>query len=207
MRYALIDESGRLYDPRDRILVISVIVTPTLVGLDRIIAKARERSPAKGKRRRERLSEIKFSFCGDKTREYILRSLSRKDVKIYNLIVDKQGRRITDSPENFSLLISTVLKQPLRDNPNLDHILIDRHFTFVTRRERFNDSLGRRIGREVFVGHLDSLQNPVISLADFVAGAVRYHYARDDDRFKKIIREEITEEKTLSWRKIKSGIT
>ncbi len=73
MRYALIDEGGRLYDPRDRILVISAVVSPTLVGLDKIVNKARERIPVKGKRRRERLSEIKFSLCGDKTREYVLR--------------------------------------------------------------------------------------------------------------------------------------
>lgn len=187
--------------------MISVVVTPDLVGLDRIITKVRERIPAKGKRRRERLSEIKFSFCGDKTREYVLRSLSQEDVKIYNLIIDKQGRKVVDSPENFALLISTVLKHPLRDTPDLNHILIDRHFTFVTQRERFNSSLRNRIGREVFVEHLDSLQNPVISLADFVAGAVRYHYARGDTRFKNIIGEKIIEEKTLSWKQLKSGIT
>lgn len=61
--------------------------------------------------------------------------------------------------------------------------------------------------REVFVEHLDSLQNPVISLADFVAGAVRYYYTRGDNRFRKIIEGKIFKEKTLSWKQLKSGIT
>jgi len=63
------------------------------------------------------------------------------------------------------------------------------------------------VGREVFVEHLDSLQNPVISLADFVAGAVRYYYARGDDQFKSIVREKVVEEGTISWKRLKSGST
>lgn len=204
MRYALIDESGRLHDPRDRILVISAVVAPTLVGLDKIITKARERIPAKGKRRRERLSEIKFSFCGDKTRKFVLGELVQKDIKIYSIIIDKQGRKIIDSPKNFSLVISKVLEKPLKDNPGLNHILIDRHFTFTTQRERFNDFLRGEVRREVFVEHLDSLQNPVISLADFVASAVRYHYVRGDKRFADIIGEKVVEEKFFTWKQIKS---
>lgn len=123
------------------------------------------------------------------------------------MIIDKQGRKITDSPENFSLLISKVLGRPLKDNPDLNHILIDRHFTFITQRERFNDFLRSEVRHDIFIEHLDSLQNPVISLADFVAGAVRCRYARNDDRFRSIVKERVVEENTLTWKQIKSGIT
>ncbi len=110
MNYALIDESGRIYDPNDKILVFAVILAENLSELEKIIIKARQRIPKKGKRKYERLSEIKFSLTGDNTRQFILKELVRYKVKIYALIIDKQGRKIHDTPENYALLIGRVLK-------------------------------------------------------------------------------------------------
>lgn len=132
MRYALTDESGRLYDPNERILVFSTIVTNNLSDLEKIVIRARERIPKKGKRRKERLSEIKFSLTGDNTRLYVLKELAKQKVKIYNLVVHKSGRKIHDDPANYALLMSEVLKTSLSDHPKLTHILIDRHFTYIT---------------------------------------------------------------------------
>lgn len=203
MRYALIDESGRLYDPRDRILVFAVLVTRTLVSLDKIISKARSRIPRKGKRRKEKLAEIKFSQAGDRTRQFVLQEIARQKIKIYILLVDKEGRKIKDNPQNYAVLISESLKKVLAENSKLEHVLIDRHFTFITQREQFNSRLQESSKREVFIEHVDSQQNPIISLADFVAGAVRYAAVRGENKFRKIIDKLIEDEKLTTWRELK----
>ena len=203
MRYALIDESGRLYDPNDRILVFSTIVVDSLNPLEKIIIRARERMPTKGKRRKERLSEIKFSLTGDNTRLFVLKELVKKNVKIYNLIIDKAGRKIRDDPINYAFLIGQALKTPLSHHSQLTHVLIDRHFTFVTQREACNVQIQQKFGNNLFVEHVDSLQNPVITLADFVAGAVRMAYTKHDIRFTQCIENAIKEERTIVWKEIK----
>lgn len=203
MRYALIDESGRLYDPRDKILVFAVLVARTLVGLDKIIPKARSKIPRKGRRKRERLAEIKFSLAGDKTRKLVLEEIAKRKIKIYILVVDKERRKIKDNPRNYALLVSESLRKALGENLRLEHVLIDRHFTFVTQREKFNNLLQEDFKREIFIDHLDSQQNPVISLADFVAGAIRHAYVHNDDQFRKIIDRMIKGEKSVTWRELK----
>lgn len=203
MHYALIDESGRIYDPNDKILVFAVVIAENLSGLEKIIIKARQRIPKKGKRKSERLSEIKFSLTGDNTRIFILKELAKYQVKIYALIINKQGRKIQDNPENYAFLIGEALKTVIRDNPKLTHILIDRHFTFITQREKFNVHMQKRYGNKLFIEHVDSLQNPVVTLADFVAGAIRFTYVKQNFQFKECIKDLIIEEKLTTWKKIK----
>lgn len=203
MNYALIDESGRIYDPNDKILVFAVVIANNLSELEKIIIRARQRIPKKGKRRMERLSEIKFSLTGDNTRLFILKELAKYQVKIYLLIIDKQGRKIQDNPENYAFLIEKVLKTAIRDNPKLTHILIDRHFTFITQREKFNLHLQKRYGNKLFIEHVDSLQNSVVLLADFVAGAIRFSYVKQNFQFKECIKDLIMKEKLTTWKEIK----
>lgn len=205
MRYALIDESGRLYDPEDRILVFTALAVKSLTGLDKIVSKARDRIPRKGKEKKKRFSEIKFSLAGDNTRQFILKEIARQKLKIYLLVINKEGRKIKDNPENYALLINNLLKKIIEENPKFEHILIDRHFTFITQRERFNDFVQKRFKRPLFIEHLDSLQNPIITLADFIAGAVRFAYFKKNNQFKDLIRDSISDEKVLSWRELKSG--
>lgn len=170
MYFALVDESGRLADPDDRILVIAALVTRSLVGLDKIIPQARRKIPTKGKHKKElKLAEIKFSTTGDKTRERV-----------------------------FKLISATAIKK----SPNLSHVLIDRRFTYITQREKFNDILQKSLKKKLFVEHLDSQQNTVISLADFVAGAARFAAISKSSRFKKFIKKLIVSEESLTWREL-----
>src|SRR3989338_1001967 len=126
MPYTLIDESGRLTDPGDKILIFAALVTENLSELEKIIIRARKRNPKKGKRRKERLSELKFSLTGDNTRLFVLKELAKQKISVYSLVIDKGGRKITDDPSNYALLIGKMLKSPLSDYPQLTHVLIDR---------------------------------------------------------------------------------
>ncbi|OGY25968.1 MAG: hypothetical protein A2Z24_02515 [Candidatus Woykebacteria bacterium RBG_16_44_10] len=203
MHFALIDESGRLADPKDRILVIAALVTRSLVGLDKIIPEARRKIPAKGKRRKElKLAEIKFSTTGDRTRERVLKLISSARVKVFILIIDKEGRKILDNPQNYAKLISKVLERAVKKFRDLGHVLIDRHFTYITQREKFNEILQKSLKRKLFIEHLDSQQNTIISLADFVAGAARFAAISKSSEFKKFIEGLIVSEERLTWREL-----
>lgn len=186
-------------------MVFSAVVAKNLTELERIIVRARNRIPKRGSRRKERLSEIKFSLTGDKTRRFILQELAKHEVKIYNLVIDKNGRKISDDPVTYAILISEILKILLPDNPRLEHIFIDRHFTFITQRETFNHQLQKQFGDKLFIEHVDSLQNPVITIADFAAGAARTAYLKKQKEFTSLINAVVAEEKLTTWKEIKSG--
>ena len=184
-------------------LIVSIVLADDLSALERIVLRARNRIPKKGKRRKERLSEIKFSLTGDNTRRFVLKELRKRSVKIYSLVIDKEGRSITDNPTNYALIIGEAMKVPLSQHPHVTHVLIDRHFTYVTQREECNRQLQERFGNALFIEHVDSLQNPVITLADFVAGAVRVAHTKQDTQFTQCIEGVIRKEQKISWREIK----
>lgn len=198
MQYVLVDESGRLADRGDRTVVLAAIVAKTLVGLDKIIPKVKKKIPSKGKK----LAEIKFSTTGEKTKIRVLKEIAARSLPIYTLVIDKEGRKISDTPENYSLLVAKLLRIVLRDFPEIRHIIIDRHFTWVRQREKFNDLLQRKLRKKVFIEHLDSQQNTIVSLPDFVAGAARMD-ALGKPGYKEIISKKVRKELVKTWKEIK----
>jgi len=165
MRYALVDESGRLADRKDEIIVFVALIIKSLINLDKIIPQIKKRLPLKGKRRKEK-------------------------------------RKIVDSPINYALLVATLLGPAIRKFPELTHIIIDRHFTHVFQREQFNDLVQKNLRKKLFIEHLDSQQNTIVSLPDFIAGSLRVAYTKDDLKYRKIIEKLIAEERKDSWKKI-----
>lgn len=201
MDYVIIDESGRFSDPNTKYIIFAAITTESLVGLDKIIPKVRKKIPKKGKRKKElKLAEIKFSRTGDKTKEAAMKEISKLNIEVYILAVDTQKRLVKDNPENYSILVSKLLSRIIKKNPTLKHTIIDRHFTWVNQREHFNDLLQKRVNRELFIEHLDSQENTIVSLADFVAGAEREYYAKGEDRWRNLIKHKIVFEKKVFWK-------
>src|SRR3989344_5360032 len=198
MRFVIIDESGRLYDPNDRFLIFAAVVVDSLVSLDKIIPAIKKVLPSKKK-----LAEIKFSTTGEKTKIKVLAEIKRRNLKIFGLVVDKQGRKIVDSPENYSLLISTLLKKILVKYPTVSHIIIDRHFTWVTQRERFNDFVQKELKKQLFIEHLDSQQNTIISLSDFIAGAQRVAHSKNELKYIEIVDKQVEKRIITTWRNLK----
>lgn len=204
MQYAIIDESGRFGDKENPYMVFAAVCADSLIGLDKIIPKIKKKIPTKGFRKYEKnLSEIKFSTTGDKTRKLTLALINKQNVEIYLLVVETEKRKIVDNPENYALIASCLIQGILKRSKVLKHILIDRHFTWVFQREKFNDLVQRNLEKELFIEHLDSQQNTVVSLADFVAGAVREYYAKDNKIWKAIIRDKIAYEVKIPWRKFR----
>lgn len=207
MPYVLIDESGRLPDPRDRFVVIAAVVVETLTAIEKAFLKVRRKIPRKGKRRKERHLELKYSLMGEQTRQQVLKTLETIDFYSYVLVVDKQGRKIRDTPENYGLLISETLRSLRRTffNINIEHILIDRHFTSIHQQQKVNAVIEKRLNKMLFVQHIDSSQNPVIAVADFIAGTVRESQFRKTRGSNSGISKKIVNVRNVSWRELKSG--
>lgn len=198
MRFAIIDESGRLYDPNDRFLIFAAVVVDSLVNLDKIIPFVKKRLPKKTK-----LAEIKFSTTGEKTRIRVLNEIYERQLKLFILVVDKEDRKIKDNPENYALLISILLKKVLKKYPTVSHIIIDRHFTWVTQREKFNDLVQKELKKQLFIEHLDSQQNTIVSLPDFVAGSERIGYTKNEPKYAGVIDSLVEGHIFITWRELK----
>jgi hypothetical protein len=131
-----------------------------------------------------------------------LKTITKKDFKIFILTIDKEGRKITDDPVNYAHLIASLLKPAIKKFPDLAHIIIDRHFTYILHREKFNDLVQKILNKKLFIEHLDSQQNTIVSLPDFVAGSVAEAYNKKNLKYKKIIKKLIILEKKTTWRKL-----
>jgi hypothetical protein len=88
-------------------------------------------------------------------------------------------------------------------HPDLDLLLIDRHFNVAERRDRFDRIIRARLGTSIAIEHADSIQDPRVDLADHLAGAVRYYCLRGDDTFRQLVAERIVREERRVWRKQK----
>ncbi len=199
--YLLIDESGRIYDPIDNYLVFVGVYSSTLVGLEKIVSDARNRIPQTGKRRKEKYFEIKFSNTGDKTRAYVLEKISYKDVSYYVLIIEKEGRKIPDTPATYCVLLSNLIR--LVQEKSLEHIIIDKHFTNKNQIEEFNEALLKATKRDLFIEHIDSNDNPVVAFPDFIAGAIRLFITKKEQRFYNLIKQKIAKVEQTTWKQIK----
>lgn len=204
MNYALIDESGRLSDPRDPVFVLAMIVSSELPSLAKIIPAARGKIPSKGKSKKERsFAEIKFSLVGDGTKKRVLLRLSKAPIDVYALIIAKEGRSIDDTPENLAFLTARLIRYVRDSSQCPTHLLIDRHFTSVSQRAAFDSHLETLLKRPIFIEHLDSQQHSIMCLPDFTAGAVRVAAARGDTQWQEILKERMAGEERVSWRKLR----
>lgn len=196
-----IDESGTLPDVTDRYIVLAALVASNPQGLERILPKFRKKTPLKGARKKEKKApEFKFHYVGDITRRKVLEEIISKDVKIYLLVVDKMGRKIADTPQNYGKLVKNLISKLIRmENPK--QIYLDKHFGSKSDTEKLEFILDS-ISDKVSFLQVDSVADPRIDLADFVAGAVLRKFRANDKTFYKIISAKIAWEKTKKWNEL-----
>lgn len=179
-----IDESGTLPDIADKYIVLAALVCLNPQGLNKILPKFRRKVPLKGSRRKERRSpEFKFHYVGDITRRKVLEEIISKNVKIYILIIDKIGRKIKDTPENYGKLAKSLIVT-LFEKESPKEVYLDKHF-----------------GRKIDTDKLQSILNS-ISSADFMTGAVLRKFRVGDESYYRIISSKIVWEKIKKWNEI-----
>src|SRR3989344_8157576 len=107
----LIDESGTLPDPNDKVVVLAAVGTGSLDQFEKLLKKVHRIIKRSGDRPDN--SEIKFYSAGQRTKKYYLKALADLPVSIFVLVVNKPGQKIPDTPLNFSLLAYILLNEVL----------------------------------------------------------------------------------------------
>lgn len=194
-----IDESGTLPDPRDPAVVVAAVSTQAPKRL-KLVAKSIRKRYVKN-----HPPEIKFYRSGDKTKRKFLEKLANQDVEIFVLIVEKQNQSIGDSPENFGLLCWLLLEDCLLYyRSQIKQVVFDRHFSRAIDQDKFNQVLTDLLNKPLFPVHVDSQTEPLVNIADMVAGSVLWAQTGKDNVFYQIIRSKIVSERVIKWKQIKT---
>lgn len=200
--YILIDESGTLPDPRDTYIVIAAVGLEDIKEGKHVVSKVLQSL----RERKVRIAELKFYYAGEQTKRRMLSGIILAGFQVFALIVDKQERKISDTPENFALLISELIREvSLWRSKQEFSILIDRHFHKRKDEDKFNRLLREYVSKNIRyeIQHVNSQQNFVVNLADFAAGAILTKYSKDTFLFSDIIKKNIVAEKIVSWPELK----
>lgn len=200
--YILIDESGTLPDPKDRFIVIAGVGIKDLKEARNLVSRILKSL----RQRRIRIKEVKFYYAGERTKRQILSGIISAGFEIFVIAIDKKGRKIADTPENFSLLVSELVKEINLWQPERDlKITIDRHFHKKSDEKQFNKFFQADMKGilNYNIEHADSQQNLVINLADFIAGTILAKYNKGQLQLYDIIKESILLEKIVNWPELK----
>lgn len=200
--YAYLDESANLAD-KNKFFIVGVVSTSSKEEIKRILKRARKSILGKKKRQ---ISEIKFSRVIRRVAVYVLKKLAQKEVAVYVWIVDKEGRRVEDTPENYGLILGHALKYGF----NLacwSKVWVDEKYDKERDRRKLEQVLRRILGDSIVdqqkVVFAKSEKEPGLGLADFVAGAFNSAYNQGNDKLIRLIREKIMMEEKILWRELK----
>ncbi|MFH1423486.1 MAG: DUF3800 domain-containing protein [Candidatus Nealsonbacteria bacterium] len=201
--YILIDESGTLPDSKDEFIIIAGIATDVIKNANVLVSRALESL----RQRKVKIKEVKFYYAGDQTKRQILSGIVSEGLGVFLIAIDKKGRKVSDNPENFALLVGELIKEiNLWQQEKELKIFIDRHFSKRRDENDFNKYLHNQLTSKNLnytIQHVESQRNFVINLADFVAGAALAKYNRNNLKFYDIIKEHILFEKIISWPELK----
>jgi len=196
----IIDESGTLPDPNDRVIIIAAVGTKLPERLSKLSKELRKKLAKKNKK----VSEIKFYRAGKRTKKLFLSQLAKEDICLFVLIVEKNGQKIADNPENFAFLCGLLIKEcQIFYKDKIRKIILDRHFFRESDQKRFNNYLKQLFDLKVTMRHLDSQRNPEINSADMVAGSILWKVTGKDKVFYRMIKKLIISEKIINWKEVK----
>ena len=193
--YILIDESGTLPDKNDQVIVLAAVIEASLNELELVIKSTIKKTATSSRR-----SELKFYTASNREKVNFFTLLQDTSMRWKALVCTKMNRSIQDSPHNYGILVSTLLKHVLKKDSEMNYQLIfDRHF----HQKKDLDVLNAHIIRSFpfirlrDISHVDSMKKRIVNVADMVAGALlaKEHkkdvvYYQKIKNFGKIIRVE-----------------
>lgn len=193
---AYMDESGSLPDIKSPYVVLAAIVTQHERDLKKVVRIAGSKLKQNQLKKRGG-KEIKWWNAPDGTRVHVLQALAQKDIQVFWVAIEKQGQRIEDSPENYGLMVGELLRECLAYHPQLK-VVVDMHFSVLSQREQFDRIVSEYCQLSEPLVHMDSQQDAVIQLADFVAGAILSRLTGKGE-FANLIEEKVVVGKTIKW--------
>ena len=196
--YVLVDESGTLPDPKDKFIVIAGVRVKRIREAEDLISRTLKSL----RQRKIQLKELKFYSAGEKTKRQVLSGIVSLGFEVFVVAVDKKGRKIPDTPNNFALVVSELINEIcLWQEEERLKIIIDRHFHRRIDERNFNNFLKSNVKQQIIfdIQHINSQRNFIVNLADFVAGSVLAKYNKNNFQFYDIIKESILIEKIVNW--------
>lgn len=205
--YAYSDDSPTLAGQENRLAVAAVV---TLKAGDKTLARIPKRARQRivDKKLRQ-LPELKFYNSDEKTRVRMLRMIASTSVEIFTLVVDKEGRRVSDSPLNNGVVLGNAAAAVLKEKGKVSWTP-DRKFVNPDDTAQYLDTAVKVAASKAPSGFLvmkepaDSRREILIQLADFVVGAISYKYNWEDDHYYQIIKERVVLEELVRWGEIKA---
>jgi len=200
--YILIDESGTLPDPKDKFIVIAGVGVKRIKEAENLVSRTLKSL----RRRKVKVRELKFYSAGERTKRQVLSGIVSAGFEIFIVAIDKKGRKISDTPSNFALLVNELINEiHLWQKERKFKIIIDRHFHKKIDERNFNSFLKSKVKQNpIFeIQHVNSQENFIVNLADFVAGSVLAKYNKNNFQFYDIIKESILIEKIVNWPELK----
>ena len=197
-----IDESGTLPDFKDKFIVICGVKVERIKEADNIFSRIRSSL----RQRKIKVQEVKFYSAGQNTKRQFLSGIVSANFDISALIVDKKKRKITDSPENFALLVAELVNEiVLWYRVEKINLILDKHFHEKIDENKFNKLLKVKVNKdlEFQIKHVDSRRNFLVNIADMAAGAILWKYHEKDLQFYNLIKENIVIEKIVGWPEVK----
>ena len=199
-----LDESSGLHQPAPYFIIALVVVQNPYASIwARLIKRARGRL----RKKRHAFGELKFDKVDDRTRRFVLGELSKvEEAHIYVTVVDKEGRRVPDTPQHYGMVVGQAAVDFLGRNDQL-HLTVDKRYINAEQDRRFTRTVvrialgGARVGFALTT--LESERSSLIQLADFVAGAFNRKYNYGDAQFADRIAGRVKSERVYKWRALK----
>lgn len=181
-------------DPKDKVTVIGAVGTKTPERFEKII---------KGIQRKTRLKkttgELKFYTAGDKTKRLFFERIAKEEIDIFILSIDKMGRKIPDTYENYAILCWLLLEDVFDFYKEVRQIVFDCHFSRLQDINSFNRRLEDLLHKKLKVAHVDSKKDKKVNVADMIAGAVLAKETGKEQEFYKLMKNKIVSERRLNW--------
>ena len=206
LAYGFLDESPGLSD-KALFFCVDIISTSreTNQNLKKILKRTRKRIVRK---KLKSLPELKFHNSNERTRKFVLKEIAKQDVKSVVLIIDKQKRKVKETPANYGTVVGATIAEFLSTYPVLS-LTVDKKYTSKKQEEEFLKVTQETVsklatgGANVFFNApVDSQKESIVQLADFVAGAFNVKYNQGKDHYAKIINDKVKIEKVLKWGRI-----
>ena len=193
-----IDESGTLPDPKDKLVIVAAVGTLFPESIDAILRKTKKRYALK-----KSTGELKFYTAGDKTKKLFFETIVKHDFSLYILIVDKMGRKIPDTPDNYAAVCCLLINDVLTFSSNVKTLIFDRHFSRQTDLDRFNYALSKIVNRQISTFHVQSIKDKRVNIADMIAGATLAKETGKNNQFYKIFEKKVVSVKRVNWTEVK----
>jgi len=193
-----IDESGSLADPRCPIVTLAAVKTQSPKML-RWIVKRAMRGVQRKKSKRGGPSELKFHNASENARVVVLEALVQEQVEVSALSIFKGAQIIPHTPENYSILLCVLLRMCGAEHEQVDELSVDVPFNVPQQRAQLTAVVRRSLNIDVEPCYVDSVRNPYVQLADFVAGAVHAKHSGQNPIFYQFIRPRIISDRFVTW--------